>query len=62
VTAIPVGDIDLEFHGDILLTPEERELKEYVVRFTHGCMEWVRPYDEFSKAEQMLILRRNLGD
>jgi hypothetical protein len=57
---IPEGDIDLDFHGDILLTPEEDELKEYVVRFTHGVMEWVRPYEEFSQAEQMLALRRNL--
>lgn len=60
--AIPTGDIDLDFHGDILLTPEERELKEYVVRFTHGVMEWVRLYGELSHAEQMLALRRNLGD
>jgi|SRR5580704_1369511 hypothetical protein len=58
--AIPERDIDLDFHGDILLTPEEDELKKYVVRFTHGAMEWVRPYEEFSQAEQMLALRRNL--
>jgi|SRR5580704_6187001 hypothetical protein len=58
--AIPEGDIDMDFHGDILLTPEQDELKEHVVRFTHGVMEWVRPYEEFSQAEQMLALRRNL--
>src|SRR5579862_9331250 len=58
--AIPAGDIDLDFHGDILLTPEKDELTEHVVRFTHGVMEWVRPYEQLSQAEQMLALRRNL--
>jgi hypothetical protein len=60
--AIPEGDIDLNFHGDIVLTADEGELREYVVRFTHGVAEWVRPFEEFSEAERMLATRRNLED
>jgi hypothetical protein len=60
--AIPDGDIDLNFHGDILLTAEEDEFREYVVRFTHGVVEWVRPFEEFSEAKRMLAIRRNLED
>jgi len=62
MVAIPEEDIELTFHGDILLTAEEGELEEYVVRFTHGVVEWVRPFEEFSEAERMLAVRRNLED
>ena len=59
--AIPTGDIDLDFHGDIKLTPDDDDA-EFVVRFTHGVVEWVRPFEELSEAERMLAIRRNLED
>jgi hypothetical protein len=58
----PIGDIDLEFHGDIKLTADEEDLHEYVVRFTHGTLEWVRPFTDLSEPEQMLATRRSLED
>ncbi len=60
---IPVEkkDIDMYFHGDILLSGErDAELLEYVVRFTHGQLEWIRPFGQFSGAEQATVLARNL--
>jgi hypothetical protein len=60
LTLVPTGDIDLDFHGDIKLTTEEGEIEDYVVRFTHGTLEWVRHFADLSEPEQMLATRRNL--
>ena len=35
-------EIDIDFHGDIRLLAEKGH-DEYVARFTHGALEWVRP-------------------
>ena len=35
-------EVDIDFHGDIRLLGEEN-YDEYVVRFTHGTLEWIRP-------------------
>jgi hypothetical protein len=32
--------IDVEFHGDLRLSSGDRE---YLARFTHGTLEWIRP-------------------
>jgi hypothetical protein len=34
---------DTEFHGDIRLVADEGPFEEYIARFTHGTLEWVRP-------------------
>ncbi|MGA2851169.1 MAG: hypothetical protein ABSE46_19365 [Terracidiphilus sp.] len=61
--AIPTGDIDLDFHGDIKLTPDDDEnAQQYVVRFRHRTVECVRIFGNPSEAEQMLAVRRNLED
>lgn len=60
---IPVDkeDIDMCFHGDILLSGErDGKLLEYAARFTHGQLEWIRPIAEFSEHERALISVRNL--
>ena len=62
MTRIPTEDVDLDFHGDIRLMTSEGEIREYAVRFTHGRLEWVRPFADLSEAEQMLVTRRNLED
>jgi hypothetical protein len=35
-------EVDIDFHGDIRLLAESGG-EEYVARFTHGALEWVRP-------------------
>jgi hypothetical protein len=52
----------LDFHGDIKLTPDDDDDHEYVVRFTNGTVESVRPFGDLSEAERMLAVRRNLED
>ena len=34
--------IDVEFHGDMRLVSSEGH-REYLARFTHGTLEWIRP-------------------
>lgn len=34
--------IDVEFHGDMRLVSAEGH-REYLARFTHGTLEWIRP-------------------
>jgi hypothetical protein len=34
--------VDVEFHGDIRLVSVKRH-REYLARFTHGTLEWIRP-------------------
>lgn len=48
--SIPVGDTDLEYHGDIRFygSLADGPLVDYVARFTHGALEWIRPYDDLS--------------
>src|SRR5271165_5672257 len=36
------GGIDVEFHGDMRLLSTQGEW-EYLARFTHGTLEWIRP-------------------
>jgi hypothetical protein len=50
----PDRDIEWPLHGDIRIytslrnedSPENRTWVEYVVRFTHGRVEWIRPHEE----------------
>jgi hypothetical protein len=55
--AIPEGDIDTEFHGDIELhASAEVGMLEYVARFTHGTLEWIRPLSELSEIHRKLFM------
>jgi hypothetical protein len=44
--------IDIDFHGDIRLMSDEGPIEEYVVRFTHGTLEWVRPLSDVPEFNQ----------
>jgi hypothetical protein len=53
---IPGGDVDLEFHGDVRLSAlVDDKLVEYVARFTHGTLEWIRPWPELSDIHRSLL-------
>ena len=39
--------VDVDFHGDMRMgSAAEGRYVEYVVRFTHGRLEWIRPSSE----------------
>jgi hypothetical protein len=51
------GDVDIDFHGDIRLISEDEvpeESGEYMARFTHGTLEWVRPMADLPLAQLAL--------
>jgi hypothetical protein len=54
-------DVDLDFHGDIRLLSTEGDGGEYVARFTHGTLEWIRPMDHLARAQFALMRRKRLG-
>jgi hypothetical protein len=55
--AVPLGDVDTEFHGDIQLYGRAKDgLVEYVARFTHGTLEWIRPLQELSEIHKKLLM------
>jgi len=57
MTAVPLGDVDTEFHGDIqLYGTVEDSLVEYVARFTHGSLEWIRPLAELPEIRKRFLM------
>lgn len=45
--------VDTGFHGDLRLTSVTGgKYAQYVARFTHGTLEWVRPIDNTSSAHE----------
>ncbi len=51
---IDLGDQDLEFHGDLSFytSIKEKELVEYVARFTNGQLEWMRRIEDLSEQQR----------
>ena len=47
---IPVADIDMDYHGDVRLydSTDDGTALDYVARFTHGSLEWIKPYAALS--------------
>lgn len=51
---IPVEDIDMEYHGDIrMIGGRAGEIRDdLVARFTHGALEWIKPYSHLTDIHQ----------
>lgn len=49
------GSVDVDFHGDIWLLSTERPSQEYVARFTHGRLEWIRLSSDVPPVRRNLI-------
>ena len=52
----PVADIDLNYHGDIEIyaIAGDGMLARYAVRFTHGTVEWIRPFEALRESDRFL--------
>jgi hypothetical protein len=55
-----VADIDMNYHGDIEMcgTSSDGKLAWYAVRFTHGTLEWIRPFDALTESDRFLPMDR----
>jgi hypothetical protein len=59
---IKVDHIDTEFHGDVRLygsADDDTEL-DYVARFTHGRLEWLRRFEDVSATNENWLLARDV--
>jgi hypothetical protein len=52
----PIADIDMNYHGDIEIyaVTDDGKLASYAVRFTHGTLEWIRPFDAIRESDHFL--------
>lgn len=50
----PSIEIDQDYHGDIEMcgTAKDGGLAEYAVRFTHGTVEWIQPFEALRSHHQ----------
>ena len=57
---VPVADVDMDYHGDLAIyggTGDGVDLS-CVVRFTHGTVEWIRPFDSLPEIHQLWLTER----
>jgi hypothetical protein len=52
---VSLGDRVIDYHGDLLLHYGDRT---FVVRFTHGRLEWFRPAHEYPEASRAILLEQ----
>jgi hypothetical protein len=51
-------DLDTEFHGDFEFYDSiDGKMYEYVARFTHGKLEWIRPAEECTPMQRQMMER-----
>ena len=57
---IHVADIDMDYHGDLEMhgTTRDDDFVRYVVRFTHGTVEWIRPFEELPDIHWQWLMER----
>ena len=53
-------DIDMEYHGDMKFGGAGRDntYVEYAARFSHGALEWIRPYEELPAIHRIWLTER----
>jgi hypothetical protein len=56
---VPTGERVIDYHGDILLThAADEQVSEFVARFTHGRLEWIRPLEDYPEANRGLLMEQ----
>jgi hypothetical protein len=55
-----VADIDMGYHGDLAIhgNAADEQFVEYAVRFTHGTVEWIRPFDGLTEIHRIWLMER----
>ncbi len=55
--SVPIGDIDLEYHGDICFSGAAKNgpLMEFVARFTDGQLTWIKKIEDISETHRSLL-------
>jgi hypothetical protein len=51
--SVAVADVDMDYHGDILLCGTvDAKYAEFVARFAHGTLEWIRPFESLAEVHR----------
>ena len=61
LTRVFAGDVEVPYHGDLLLIGWRRGKDEFVARFTHGVIEWVKPLASYPERWAHFLLRCDGG-
>jgi hypothetical protein len=58
--AVPDGERIVAYHGDIWLYSSDASstYPEFVARFTHGRLEWIRPAEKYPEENRALLLEQ----
>lgn len=59
-TVVHVEDRVIEYHGDILLMGQDDadRVLHFVIRFTHGRLEWIRPLSAYPQHNRVFLLEQ----
>jgi hypothetical protein len=52
---IATGQRRIDYHGDLFLWGDPRN---FVVRFTHGQFEWIRPAEDYTEQIRQLLMEQ----
>lgn len=57
---VAMGDVNMDYHGDLAIhgTAANDEFLRYVVRFTHGEVEWIRQFEELPEIHRIWLIER----
>jgi hypothetical protein len=57
---VAMEDADMDYHGDLAVHGKTTtdELLSYVVRFTHGTVEWIKPLETLPEIHRTWLLER----
>jgi hypothetical protein len=57
---VPIADIDMDYHGDIEFygITKDHIVVSYAARFTHGTVEWIRPFEQLPELHRQWIRER----
>jgi hypothetical protein len=55
-----LADIDMDYPGDLAIHGSTRDddFLRYAVRFTHGAVEWIRPFEDLPKLHKLWLMER----
>jgi hypothetical protein len=57
---VPVANLDMDYHGDLAISGSSADgvALRLAVRFTHGTVEWIRPFDALPEIHRLWLVER----
>jgi len=57
---VAIEDTDIDYHGDLEIhgSAPDDDCVRYAVRFTHGTVEWIRPWEDLPEIHRTWLLEK----